>query len=415
MRRQQEKQEERQQRQAEAEKLQEHLDTIGQKIDTRIDRVEERVGALEQSLEEQRLGLQQEIQKESDGLQKENDKLRAEFLAELQQLTGQNALDQGSLLSPHATSFVPKSHQTTDNYLAATSVSQPTSSKPQPFLQPSIVMSSPRPVSQVSTRPADLRPVQRPSSYDGKAPWDSYQIQFETAAEINNWGPEEKVKYLVTSLTGSALAVLHTIPPEKRQSYPELVAALGARFNDGKTGEYAKIALQERMRKAKESLPELAADVESLVRKAYPSIDERAIDTLACDHFIRALTDQEVKQQVKYRAPTTLKQALEFAVQIEAACWTVPKSATTRHHVRAISAEGGSQEPKYVDLLEQIKRLVESLTSQLGTSKTQRDRSRTRCYNCGEPGHIARNCRRPRTDGNGKSSKIEPSTDQSGN
>ena len=241
-------------------------------------------------------------------------------------------------------------------------------------------MSSPR-----STRPADLRPVQRPSSYDGKAPWDSYQIQFETAAEINNWGPEEKVKFLVTSLTGSALAVLQTIPPEKRQSYPELVAALGARFNDGKTGEYAKIALQERMRKAKESLPELAAEMEALIRKAYPSIDEKAIDTLACDYFIRALTDPEVKQQVKYRAPTTLRQALEFATQIEAACLTVPKSAAARHYVRAISTEGGTLDAKGVDLLEQIKRLVESLMSQLGTGQTQRDRSRRMCcYNCGD-------------------------------
>lgn len=269
----------------------------------------------------------------------------------------------------------------------------------QPGDQP---QSSPCRSSVALSRPVDSRPIQRPTPYDGRAPWEAYYLQFETAAEINQWGPDEKVKFLITSLTGQALGVLQTLPQEKQRSYPELVAALRARFHDGKTGEYAKITLQERARRAKESLPELAADVESLVRKAYPQGNESMIDTLACDYFVRALTDPEVKQQVKLRAPTTLRQALEFATQIEAAYLTIQKTPTPRHQVRAIASGEESQQPgKTNDWVAQVKRAFHKVLEEL-TTETQPGRAETYkgqrpvCFNCAKPGHIAKNCRRPR-------------------
>ena len=40
-------------------------------------------------------------------------------------------------------------------------------------------------------------PVQRPTLYDGKTPWDAYRIQYEMTAEINGWDESEKARFLV--------------------------------------------------------------------------------------------------------------------------------------------------------------------------------------------------------------------------
>ena len=62
-------------------------------------------------------------------------------------------------------------------------------------------------------------PVQRPTLYDGKTPWDAYRIQYEMTAEINGWDESEKARLLVTSLTGAAMSVLQTLPAEDHHSY----------------------------------------------------------------------------------------------------------------------------------------------------------------------------------------------------
>ena len=48
-------------------------------------------------------------------------------------------------------------------------------------------------------------PVQRPTLYDEKTPWDAYRIQYEMTAEIKWWDESEKARLLVTSLTSTAM------------------------------------------------------------------------------------------------------------------------------------------------------------------------------------------------------------------
>ena len=126
----------------------------------------------------------------------------------------------------------------------------------------------------------------------GKLPWmHAYRIQYEMTAEINGWDESEKARFLVTSLTVAAMGVLQTLPAEDHHSYQRLERDLKARFRDNKKGEMAKVALQDSTRRNKETLPELAGDIEALVRKAYPSGNEQTWRTLACEYFVRALTN----------------------------------------------------------------------------------------------------------------------------
>ena len=86
-------------------------------------------------------------------------------------------------------------------------------------------------------------PVQRPTLYDGKTPWDAYRIQYEMTAEINGWNESEKARFLVTNLTGAAIGVLQILPAEDHHSYQCLERALNARSRDNKKGEMANVAL----------------------------------------------------------------------------------------------------------------------------------------------------------------------------
>jgi len=74
----------------------------------------------------------------------------------------------------------------------------------------------------------------KPSSYDGRSPWNAYRIQFEMLAKMNGWSDQEKATILAINLRGRpALAVLSE--ESRYDVYPSLVSALDSRFGNYST------------------------------------------------------------------------------------------------------------------------------------------------------------------------------------
>lgn len=156
------------------------------------------------------------------------------------------------------------------------------------------------------------KPVQQPPKYDGKSSWEAFLAQFEIAAQMNDWADEEKAAFLATSLAGNATLVLSNLSNQDRRDYHVLVAALTSRIGVTHQAELARAKLKNRLRRKGETLPELVECVESLTRTAYPDATSELQDVLGRDHFIDALSDEDLRLRIRQAKPRSLSSDLKF-------------------------------------------------------------------------------------------------------
>ena len=250
------------------------------------------------------------------------------------------------------------------------------------------------------------KPVVRPAMFDGKGSWEDYHAQFEILATLNGWvDGQVKATYLAVSLSGPARAVLGDLSEAERCDYAVLVKALDNRFGTGNRSDMYRATLKSRMRKADESLPELAQAIRRLARHAFPGVPSDIRDTLARDHFVDALGDADMRWKVHQSRPKTLDEALTIAVELEAFI------AADRQRGRPVRAARSSSEPQsesvrsepqntsFQEDLRQIKDLLLELQQTKRTSRRPDG-----CWSCGERNHLARSCpkKQPQSSGNGQ-------------
>ena len=71
------------------------------------------------------------------------------------------------------------------------------------------------------------------------------------------------------------------------------------------TGKY-RLEVRNRRRKTGKPLQSVHSDIRRLVALAFPELDHRARETIACDYFIDALADPDVALKVRERSPANL-------------------------------------------------------------------------------------------------------------
>ena len=134
---------------------------------------------------------------------------------------------------------------------------------------------------------------------------------------MNGWVDEEKATFLATWLSGNATLVLSNLSNQDRRDYLVLVAALTSRFGVMQQAELARAKLKNRLRRKGETLPELVECVESLTRTAYPDATSELQDVLGRNHFLDALTDEDLRLRIWQAKPRSLRGALETALELE--------------------------------------------------------------------------------------------------
>ena len=250
------------------------------------------------------------------------------------------------------------------------------------------------------------KPRVRPSLYNGSTLWEDYHAQFELVAEINGWDRRTKAAYLAVSLSGPAQAVLGDLDKTQRTSYTDLVAALDSRFGTSNRTEMFRVSLRSRTRKPAETLPELAQAIRRLTRQAYPDAPISLRESIAKDQFIEALTDPELRWKVHQAKATSLTEALDAAVEVEAFFSAEKQRGSGTKILQAVTTQSPTPEDSTLKQeLHELKTLVHGLvqqprgTSDLAQRGWQRTWNSPECWACGAQGHIQRYC--PKRFGNG--------------
>ena len=195
-------------------------------------------------------------------------------------------------------------------------------------------------------------------TFDGEISWELYKSQFEIAARLNRWDDKTKAGNLIVSLRGAALQLLSNIAEKDKEDYQKLIEVFEQRFGQAHLAPIRRRELKNRRQNRGESLQAFSSEVLKLTQQAYPEATVLAIEQTALEAFIDGIFDWDVQSQVRIARCKTLKEALSFALEVEAA--------------RRASRRPGS--------------------AVLKQTKAGPIRDKRRCYHCDEEGHIKPNC-----------------------
>lgn len=232
---------------------------------------------------------------------------------------------------------------------------------------------------------ASQKMIVKLDTYDGRSPWNAFQVHFDLVADLNDWTTASRGAFLASTLRGPALELLQNLPPGNQRDYKALEEALEGRFGEKHLGRLYHATLRTRIQGRNESLSELAIDIERLTRLSYQGCTTATLDSVAVGHFLDAIGDTEVQQFVRLSSPACMRDAVARAMEVE---------ATTRavRATRRVTVPGGYQ-PGTSSALHPVPLLnTDRQTSHEATGMPPHQRPSPTCWRCGQKGHIQRYC-----------------------
>ena len=157
--------------------------------------------------------------------------------------------------------------------------------------------------------------------------------------------------------------------------------------------------------------------IESLTTAAYPDASQKLQDVLARDHFIDALTDEDLRLRIRQAKPQSLQKALEIALELEsfqlASKHRNRLSSGPIGHLRKVGKDAAGppvqsrlekedeKEGRFERLENTINELIKEIKAQSRRQRPRRSPTDRRnqtpnelsCWTCGKVGHFLRNCK----------------------
>ena len=245
--------------------------------------------------------------------------------------------------------------------------------------------------------------VSRLMTFDGTDSWPEYEAHLDEYAKFHQWTDQQKARHLCVSLRGNARSILLELDSKQREDYTAILGALKRHFCPAEKVFVYQAELQNRRLQPEEELSELARDIRTKTRLAYPSADQKTLETLMKTHFCNGLTNRDMRLTVLKSHPETITQALAYATEYDSIMKT-DGSTVSKKGYSGRQAKG-EEEPEDTELRKQVKGLQQQSQKQLTellqavqqmsaarASRPRKPKAELRCYQCGAKGHFANEC-----------------------
>ena len=215
----------------------------------------------------------------------------------------------------------------------------------------------------------------------------SWFKRFKVCAVANEWNDEKKLKRLPTLLKGRAWAIFDSLPDTCTDTYAHLKEALLSRLSPD-TEEDRQSARDElgrrKLRENQESIDELARDIEKLFDSASPGLPDANRQAELRYHLLNALPEKitfQLKLMPQLSYHETISKARELLLLFHRT-----DTATAVNHLQTSHGE---------DRLRGVEEAIQQMSQQIASLNVRRQPSMANrmCFNCGQQGHLARNCR----------------------
>jgi hypothetical protein len=242
--------------------------------------------------------------------------------------------------------------------------------------------------------PARCNPVSHASKshlklpeYDGAYEASIFLRQLDSVSELNNWTDQEVCAHLLTSLKGPARDILSCFPSDVNITTQKLRKALKDKFGRKVQSDVARLKLSEFRQGRGQNLRQLGFEIEKLITQAYGQVDGPTRNTLSVDAFLNAITDSEVKLQVRLRQPKDLAEAIQQAESTESALRQARGLAANRRAwVNAAVEEDTDWEGEFKQAPKRQVQKPEAMNKQFPNKVS------LKCQICYLGGHVAKDC-----------------------
>ena len=233
-----------------------------------------------------------------------------------------------------------------------------------------------------------LPPIQQFTGEEGTESGETFEDwieMLEMIASICGWDERTKLVNLTTRLRGQAYAFYKSCPEEKRRNYSALVAELTVRFTPVRIRAVQSSLFHNRKQQhPKETVDAYAQDLRRLFYLAYPQAQQ---GTREAEDMGRSVLSYQfvagLRQEIKVKlagGEGTFEELLVKARLEEAKLRDLSEQTSITH----VSCEPPPPSTAHTTATTSAKAENERYS--------ERPRGGPKCYNCGEKGHIARNC-----------------------
>ena len=238
--------------------------------------------------------------------------------------------------------------------------------------------------------------------------FDAWLREFDACSAANGWKvtetTDDKILKLPAFLRGRAASNFYAIPEGERRTYKDAIKSMRRALCPQAKRENFFAEFEQRHLQPEEDPSVYKWELENILSKADPSLSNDAKAALLTRQFSKGLPPTLKLKMLEHNPTPTLDEMVEFTQRFRALGCS-PAAEALPAHVDAVS-RSSSDDPQLKELLTMVagiaakQQALEDRFKHTDNSAriSPRPPANSRsCYNCGLPGHLARECTRQRS------------------